>query len=119
MKRDMELVRNILLKIENNTIKNTNDLLDEHAIKEDREILVYHLSMLIDQAGLVKGIPAHSFANKDWLDITLTWEGHDFLSNIQDSNVWSKVLKKLSSVGGSASLDVVKEIAKKIVVESL
>ena len=45
----------------------------------------------------------------------LTWAGHDFLDSIRDESVWSAVKKKLTAVGGSASIDVLKALVTQVV----
>jgi len=41
----------------------------------------------------------------------LTWDGHEFLANIQNQDVWSRTKQKIEGLPGIA-LSVVAEIAK-------
>ncbi len=99
MKRDMELVRSLLLKIEQADKPNFSDLLDENASMEERRQVLYHLSLLIDDAELVKGFPAHSTGKQDWLKLDLTWDGHELLDSIKNDIVWNKVKEKAQGAG--------------------
>lgn len=29
----------------------------------------------------------------DWLDLQLTWQGHDFLNTLRDPTVWERALR--------------------------
>lgn len=46
--------------------------------------------MLVEEAGLVTGIPAHTLGGKNWLDLRLTWQGHEYLDSIRDPEIWTK-----------------------------
>ena len=54
-----------------------------------------------------------SFDGPDWLDLQLTWRGHDFLDSIRDQSVWAQTKDGARKMGG-ASWDVLIEIAKAI-----
>ncbi|MFE7065008.1 DUF2513 domain-containing protein [Sutcliffiella sp. NPDC057660] len=108
MKRDMELVRELLLLIENNY---GNELIIP---KEwDREIVAYHLKIL-DQAGYVNNNTKWADNRPMWLIASLTWDGHEFLDSIKNDNVWVKTkdgVKKRGLELGSIPFDVLKEYA--------
>jgi hypothetical protein len=116
MKRDMDLVRQLLLDIEaaEEDAPSMADLigspLDEVEI-DVREKYAYHLKMLVEQAGLVTGIDASSMSGGDWLNLQLTWQGHDFLANTKDSHVWKKTKAGIEKIGG-ASWEIVVGVAK-------
>ncbi|WP_082672866.1 DUF2513 domain-containing protein [Luteimonas abyssi] len=110
MQRDMELVRELLLLIENN-----NDR-QELTIPEDwdREVVAYHLKIL-DQAGYVINNTKWADNKPMWLIASLTWQGHEFLDSIKNDNVWAKTKEGVKSKGfelGSVPFDVLKEYAK-------
>ena len=116
MKRDMDLIRDLLIGIENDSrfnglefiVPDTNDNLGvigvtHHSLEE----IAYHLELLIE-AGLVKGdigarsIPAVS---------RLTWDGHEFVANIRDASIWGKTKERLRDLP-DVGLAVIGEIAK-------
>ena len=67
--------------------------------------------MLIDQAHFLNGNAAHTYGGKSWLDIELTWTGHEFLDNIRDSEIWNQTKAGAEKLGGF-SLELVGSLAK-------
>lgn len=115
MVRDIETIREILLAIEGSA----NNLASGELVPErDRAEVLYNLELLIG-AGFVEGIDASSLEGPRFLDLRLTWYGHDFLENVRDQGVWKNVRARLAEVGGSASLDVVSDLAKSVVRSTL
>lgn len=84
MKRNMDLIREILLKLE----KNCNDVcyytLDLNEFQLNREEVLGHCKLIIDR-GLADG----QFVSNGVTFRALTWEGHDFLDNSRNSTVWA------------------------------
>lgn len=113
MKRDMDLVRELLLKIaEADEPPDLSDLVPGR--KEgtsEYQLAAYHMQMLISEVGLVRGIEASSSSGAEWLGLQLTWRGQDFLENIRDPTVWDKTKEGAQKLGG-ASWDVLIELAK-------
>jgi hypothetical protein len=109
----MDLVRNVLLAIESSDKPNLRALLETMSItsKEDLAALTYHLDMLIDQARLVSGINAHSMGGKNWLNLEITWAGHEFLDAIRDSEIWRQTKAGVDMAGGF-SVDLISSLAK-------
>ncbi len=110
MKRDLELVRNLLQLIEDNDDKK------ELVIPPswDREVVAYHLEIL-DQAGYVINNTKWADNKPMWLVASLTWDGHEFLDSIKDDYVWNDVKKGIKEKGlalSSVPFDVLKEYAK-------
>ena len=115
MKRDMDLMRQILLLIEERSdvppkILTLKDFID---IKEDAYMISLHIDLLRD-AGLIEVINTSYLERglKDF-DITrLTLAGYEYLDAIRDIKIWHKVKQSISFVGG-ATLDVIKQVAVK------
>jgi hypothetical protein len=59
MKRDMDFIRNLILKIEeaDDSLPSSQELLSGNANEAEYKKLAAHLSMLIDEAQLVSGTP--------------------------------------------------------------
>lgn len=110
MKRDMDLIREILLKIEAANEPAMEELLREGGTAEDLEALSYNLGLLVDH-GFVTGVEAHTLAAKNWFSLALTWNGHEFLDDIREPTIWKKTKEGASAVG-SASLQFMWELAK-------
>ena len=118
MKRDMNLVREILLQVEARPSVNDWGLVEIDGRAQDE--ISYHVMMLSD-AGMVEVIDMRAFGPDGfrYAPKYLTIQGHDFLDNIRGASVWEKVKQRLGAVGGSASLEIVKAIAKKVAMDAL
>lgn len=111
VKRDMELIRKILLKIE------AKENLAYETIEIDGvppAIMGRHMEMLLEN-GLIEGAACdalgHDYSLVQVRD--LSWAGHEFLSNISKDEVWNKLKEDLGANGlSSLSLDVLKDLAK-------
>ncbi len=118
MKRDMGLVREILLQVKARSSVYNWDLVEVDG--RSQEEISYHVKMLADEELLealdqrTLGPDGYRYAPK-----FLTARGHDSLDSIRNPSVWEKVKKQLAVIGGSASLEVVKTIAKKAVADAL
>ncbi len=115
MKRDMDLVRNLLLTIESHQNLTGNQLI-QYGDQEDlgitdysRDQVIYHIRMLIDesmiQGEMVYGGPIIS---------KLTWQGHDFLDSIRDPEIWQKTKDGVKNAGGF-SMDLLGDLAKGLI----
>lgn len=111
MKRDLDLIREILLAVED-----FPDCVDRRSIKNlpisekhDESLLQYHL-LLLREAGLIDAWELKSQASiPDIRPIRLTWAGHEFLDAARDKNRWQEARKVAQSVGGM-TLSGVKDI---------
>ncbi len=110
MKRDMDLVRELLLKLEDEHLDgNLYSLKADGLGIEGRSYdeLSYHLTLLID-AGLLDGERELSgrFAVRN-----ITWRGHEFIDVIRNPEVWKKTKKGAEAAGGF-TIDILKDLAK-------
>lgn len=112
MKRNLDLIRDILFAVESaNTIDASLTLNSLSKIHPNHELILYHV-FLLDDAGLILGIFDET---APYICISrLTNEGHDYLDTIRDDSVWSQTKSTLGKISGSASLEVVKTIASKL-----
>jgi len=114
MKRDWELVREILATVED--LENTQSVLRASDLEGyDPEIVSYHMKLL-DEAGLIEAEcnqpmngPLSCFATR------LTWEGHEFIDQIRSDTVWNKTKSMLSEKGIDLSFEVIKFLAPMII----
>ena len=74
---------------------------------------------MLDDDGLLEALDMRTLDGFKYDPKFLTARGHDFLDSIRSPSVWGKVKQQLAVVGGSASLEVVKTIAKKAVSDVL
>lgn len=114
--RDMDFVRELMLKIEQghtsfNTVSDGEaealGLLHEVALPGEKAgALRYHLNLLVG-AKFIETIDMSSC-----VEVTaITWAGHDFLDSIRDPVIWSKTKDGLKAAGGF-SFDLLKALAK-------
>lgn len=110
VKRDMGLVRRILLHVEEKVgLKAEIVRFDD----VDDDTVGRHVEMLFDD-GMLDGSSAilTHLAYKRILVTDLSWAGHDFVAALQDAGVWDDLTKKLSSTElTSAPLSVIKALA--------
>lgn len=109
MKRDMNLIRDLLLEIEANDDGSGRDVkiaTDGHSQQE----LTEHLFMLYE-AGFIEGIDASHMQGRVLLVQRLTWHGHEFLEVIRDQSIWEKTQDGMKQAGGF-SIDLAKALAK-------
>ena len=114
MKRDMDLMRKILLRIEERSdvpprVLTLEDFFD---IKEDAYVISLHIDLLCD-AGLIEAMNTSVEDGLKDFDITrLTLAGYEYLDAVRNIKVWSRVKKTIDFVGG-ATLDIIKQMAVK------
>ena len=111
MKRDMELIRKILFKIEEEVDNLTVYDLEVDGYSMDQ--VAYHCSLLYD-GGLIKDYEAQEADDEldGFIIDGLTWYGHEFLDDIRSDTVWDKTKETIKTNGLPMVFDVVKEIAK-------
>lgn len=117
MKRDLDLVRDILLFLEEmDTIcEHTHDI----AIPErTHEEIVYHIR-LMTQARLVTSQNASCMEAEDYVIIRLTNAGHDYLDKIRSESIWSKVKKKAGSFLSNLPFSAISAICDAVIKEEL
>ena len=108
MKRDMDLIREILLQIE----KTPREKLDHLSAPEgyDYDTMTEHL-VLLEDAGFVEGELIGTFRSRRYIVHKMTWDGHDFLDAVRTPMVWNEVKNRLLAFGGNSALEIVKDLA--------
>ena len=110
MKRDMELIRLILLDAEDETEVDLSQFPSEQ--------INYHKWLLLER-GFIDGFSSSSTGGRDVIVKSLTWEGHEFLDDARDDKVWKEAMKQLGRHAGSASLDVLKALLATVATQML
>lgn len=118
MVRNMDLIRELLLRLESLPIEPGSTHIfyfgdDELRIDGfDDDQISYHLS-LIDEAGLIDtGTTSQPMTG--FIFSRLSWAGHDFLDSIRDPEVWAKTKNGAKAAGGF-TVDLLKDIAKGLI----
>ena len=109
MKRDMDLVRKILMRIEEqqNWCAHFDMTFEGHT----EEVVSYNV-MLMAEAGLIKAIDMSGMSDLTWFPRCLTWEGHEFLEAAKDETRWKHAKELMQKTGG-----FVLEVAKPLLIE--
>ena len=86
MKRDMDLVRQILLATERTEARYAKVSVPDYP----EHLVNYHLDLLIS-AGIVNG-KMHWMNRGRGVAVVngLTWEGHNYLDAIRDQSIWAR-----------------------------
>lgn len=114
MKRNMELIRKLMLSLEAMPMRygailhiNPEDFSAEASEYSSDEIN-YHIHLIVD-AGL---IDTGNFRPMNGIGFRgFTWSGHDLLDSIRDPEIWGATKGAVDQVGGF-SVDLLKALAK-------
>lgn len=108
MKRNMDLIREILLEIE---VRPPSVMgFDLNIENYSPEMVSYHV-LLLHEAGLIRAAEPKG-NQRFWRPKRLTWRGHEFLEASKDNARWSKVKEAMEGAGG-----FVVEVAKTLLIE--
>jgi|WetSurMetagenome_2_1015567.scaffolds.fasta_scaffold267502_1 hypothetical protein len=110
MKRDWDVIREILQKVEE--LEHDKVLVLGDFEKERWGIVSYNAYLMSD-AGLInmKCIKSYADAIKSFSITGLTWEGHEFFASIRSESIWKKTKSKIIGKGGSMTFDIIKTVA--------
>jgi hypothetical protein len=108
MKRDLGLIRMMLLAIEDSPSGWAPALKFEGYADA---LVGYHAYLLID-AGLARGSDVSTAGSEapQGMITNLTWAGHEFAEAARDEARWSKAMGLVADKGGNVTLDVMKEL---------
>ncbi len=109
MKRNMDLVRQILFEIEKcENPWGPNEIeIEGHS----GQVVSYHIKLL-SQAGLMEAEDASCMGPEgfSWSAGPLTWEGHEFLDAARDQTIWKKAKSTVLERVGEVPFEVLKEL---------
>lgn len=112
MKRDMELVRKLLLEIERLHI--SYDLTNHDLAIEsyDMYTIAYHCQIMFEKGLISSYKPIEVDGGIAGFRVGgLTWDGNDFLEKIRDNSVWHKTKETIKEKGLPLLIETIKEIA--------
>lgn len=116
MKRDLNLIRNMLLRIEELDSTKQKITIDSFSdLCADPVLISLHIELLIDSNYIETSEPIYCGVIKDFLIYRITSDGYDYLDSIRENSIWERTENMLFKVGGSAALDVVKDVAVSII----
>lgn len=113
MKRDMDLLRLLLLKLEALDEDGQNiyffDNSEEFGIDGFTwEQIVYHFDLAVEARMVDQGGRG---AMEGFMFRRLTWSGHDFVDAVRDDDIWKKTRQGATAAGGF-SVELLKDLAK-------
>jgi hypothetical protein len=114
MKRDMDVIRLLLLQLEG------DEKATENLKRYDEPTVVYNAALIVD-AGLVEGAVARGGDNSP-IGVAMnhmTWSGHDFLDAARDDNLWKKAKKNVMGPAASYTFEIVKTYLKAEIMKHL
>ena len=111
MKRNLDLLREILLAVEDHEPERISTLqsISPKDFSGSEAQNFYHINMLVD-AGFIKLAGKPTLAG-DYAVHGMTMTGHDFLDAIREQSVWNHTKKRVEEIG-SWTLDIVLGVAK-------
>ena len=120
MKRDMDLIRKILIKIEDSKKYPIREKIKIEEYEDDS--INFHL-ILLEEAGLVEVDLTKMGDGKPIVDVSrLTWEGYEFLDSSRNNKVWNKakslVMKKTSGLTFTILKDVLISIVREAILNN-
>ena len=114
MKRDLDLVRELLLALEGAPEVNAVESLVAKGYSE--EAIGFH-SFLLGDAGYARVFDTSTVMDTvpQAIASSITWRGYEFLDSARESKRWTKAKGALAKVGGTSlevALDLLKDYAK-------
>ncbi|MDA9393077.1 hypothetical protein WN73_21395 [Bradyrhizobium sp. CCBAU 45394] len=115
MKRNMELIRKILLRLESLQMRPNQIILVDGSTDgmsepgESIQEINYQLKLL-QEAGMFRHAGTNGLDDRIKFN-GLSWEGHDFLDSIRSESVWEKTKDATDGIG-SWTFEIVKELGK-------
>jgi hypothetical protein len=111
MKRDMDLIRALLLEIEKCDSGRYGDgSLALPIIEGYPEDQVRHHCYLLHEAGMIEGVEGKSRRdNRDGptvYPLWLSWKGHDFVDAVRSDSLWNRAKSKVKEKIESASFEL-------------
>jgi len=119
MKRDINLVREILIELEKRTFdQEFSDLVIEGHNSEE---IMYHVKLLYE-AKLIHAEDMSGTSDRYFLPGSLTWDGHEFLELARNETRWNKAKDIMKNQVGGFIFDILKELlialAKETILQS-
>ena len=111
MTRDMDLVRSIMLEIEEHQDPGSPVRLKAEGYSPEQ--VAGHVRLLVE-AGLIDAVNFSTLGRVDWRPKTLTWAGHEFLDATRNNTVWQKVKAEIKDRGVTLPFQLIQELAMRV-----
>lgn len=116
MTRDWEIIRAILMRLEESSTPNTVVNMNNFEGMEDQAV-AYNMRLLRDADCIEANIRETSTGNNligAAIARRLTPKGHDLLDSIRNESVWGQIKDKFQSKGVDMTIDMVISVGKRI-----
>lgn len=114
MKRDWDVVRDLLTKLEELPNRDHYVSLGDFQLsdKDAAYKVSYHMELLIE-AGIVEGKMRQVLGGGpiNFTALRLTWAGHEFLDAIRNDTVWNKTKETFTTKGLDMTFETIKAVA--------
>jgi hypothetical protein len=109
MQRDMDLIREILLRMEAHPNGFGPQELDVPGFTPEQ--VGYH-AFLMNQAGLVHAVvtTSHAAQSPSAIPVYVTWEGYEFLAASKDPSNWKKGTSAVMAKAGAIGFEILKAV---------
>jgi len=117
MKRDWDLIRKIVLTIEDAP----SGWAPELSFGGYSEAQVDYHAWLLINAGLAKGrdVSTKNSEAPEGMITNLTWAGHEFAEAIRNDNTWNKAMRTVKKKAGNITFDILKQLLSSIIKAAL
>ena len=105
MRRDMDLLRAILLAVEGND--DPFELIDP-GVEGHAELAVCRHIALAAEAGLITARDRSAIGVYYWSAGQLTWAGHEFLDLVRDETLWTEAKRLVEHATGSLAFELLR-----------
>jgi len=109
MKRDMELIRKILVAIEDHP--KAQGSIPLHFDDYSDYDVSYHVKLLADH-GLIEASDCSTMRDFCWQAKRLSWDGHDFIDAIRDDSRWKSAKRWVLDAGKTLTIETLKLAVK-------
>ena len=110
MKRDWEVIREVLAEVEAHDIADPQGL--EYEVCPDEFSIKGQHALLLWRSGFLTGIDASNMSREALINPGLTWEGHELLDTLRSKPIWDEVKKTAKTKGIELSFEAVKALGK-------
>jgi hypothetical protein len=120
MKRDMDLVRQLLLYFEDRT---DEEMLQQDEVRidgYDSKIVGYNIDIMYE-AGLLCCEPVLSQHGRlvKAIPFRLTWDGHEFLDASRDTGIWNKAKQTVLKKSGGITFELLVAVLKQMAMQAM
>ncbi len=116
MKRDVDLIRIIMTKLEETPYE--GGWVDLAIEGHDEAKVSYHI-MLLDEAGLIEATDVSTLKRVEWKANRLTWAGHEFIEASRDVTRWEEAKKTVLEKSGGIAFSVLNELLIRLMSRSV